>query len=318
MDREVGSRPADVHEARRRRVRTLLMVFVPTAAALVGGAAVAVGSIPSSDGTITACYVTNAETDFNELPLGTVRIVDPSVTTSCPTGETMITWNHQGQPGAQGPQGVQGPQGATGATGPAGPAGTVSSGASTDILMYLAPPNDLGKLNATPVPVGETTQRTSNTTKAFELSSFTLDAMNPATIGSATSGAGAGKVTFQNFQFTKPLDKYSAELFQDLASGTHLAQVEIVIRKPGANGMEDPVVQYLLKTVFLTNIHVSGESRNATETIQGVFGAIQFVLYGQTGSGAPTVSSAGGWSQITNTPVTVPGIGTIRDPRKHK
>ena len=181
-------------------------------------------------------------------------------------------------------------------------------------LMYLAPANNLGKLN--PTPVGEATAPTNaNATKAFDLTSFTLDAMNSASIGSATSGAGAGKVSFQGFEFVKPLDKYSAQLFQDLASGSHLASIEIVVRKPGATGMDVPVVQYLLKTVFLTNIHISGQSRNATETIQGKFGAIQFVLYGQTNSGQSTVSSAGGWSQVTNSPVTVPGIGTIRDTR---
>jgi hypothetical protein len=66
--------------------------------------------------------------------------------------------------------------------------------------------------------------------------------------------------------------------------------------------MDDPLVQYMLHTVLLTNIHISGESRNATETVQG--------------STSPT--SAGGWSQLTNTPVNVPGLGAIRDTRRRK
>ena len=74
----------------------------------------------------------------------------------------------------------------------------------------------------------------------------------------------------------------------------------------------------MLKTVFITNIHWDGASNHATETVQGEFGAIQFVLYGQTKSGQPTPSSQGGWSQVTNQPVTIPGIGTIRDTRKHR
>jgi len=300
-----------------------LKVLVPTVAALGAGAAVAVGQIGGSDATITGCVLTNpGESESTALPVGSLRVIDPTGTiagdTSCDTNaETQITWNQQGPQGQTGPQGPQGPQGTPGATGPAGPAGSVqvSSGSGVDITMLLAPTNDLGKLT----PVGETTiQNQATKTKQFELSSFSLGAMNSLSIGSAATGAGAGKVSFEKFQFVTPLDKYSADLFQDLAAGSHLASVEIVVRKPGANGMEAPVVQYMLKTVFFTDFHVSGDANKATETIQSEFGAIQFVLYGQSNNGTTSVSSAGGWSQVTNSPVTIPGIGTIRDVKKRR
>jgi len=57
--------------------------------------------------------------------------------------------------------------------------------------------------------------------------------------------------------------------------------------------MANPVVQYMLKTVYITNIHWDGASSHATETVQGVFGAIQFVLYGQTKSGLPNADLTG-------------------------
>jgi type VI secretion system secreted protein Hcp len=327
MSREVGGRSADASGRRRRRLSTSMKVLVPTVAALGAGAAIAVGQIGGGNSPITGCVLTNNDGSYR--PVGSLRVIDPTSgstvpgVTSCTTGEQPITWNQTvtetitGPQGPAGPQGTQGPQGATGATGPAGPAGPagsvqVSSGHGVDIVMYLAPANDLGDLT------GETTDTLPPTkTKAFQVSSFELDAQNPITIGSASSGAGAGKATFEKFTFVKPVDKYSAQLFQDLTSGTHLGSVEIVVRRPGANGMENPVAQYMLKTVFFTNIHISGESKNATETIQGVFGAIQFVLYGQTSTGRSTVSSAGGWSQVTNSPVTVPGLGTISNARKH-
>jgi type VI secretion system secreted protein Hcp len=256
-----------------------------------------------------------------------LRVLDPGVNNdnTCFGGEEEITWNQQGPTGSTGPAGPTGPQGnpgppgPAGATGPAGTSGSVSSGGgSEDILMYLAPANDLGKLNST--PLGETTDQTNaGTTKAFELTSFSLGAVNTVSIGSATSGAGAGKTSFQTFQFVKPLDKYSALLFKELSTGTHFASVEIVVRKPGPNGMANPFVQYVLSTVYITNIHWDGASGHATETVQGVFGAIQFVLYGQSNSGQSTPTSQGGWSQVTNKPLpTIPGIGAIRDTRKHK
>lgn len=328
MNREDGPRPVRASWRRGRRFSTSLKVLVPTVVALGAGAAVAVGAAGGSGGTITGCVLTSQESELHTStqPLGSVRILDPSVSndTTCTTDlEETTTWNQQGQTGpastVPGPQGPAGPPGPAGATGPAGTSGSVSSGSgSEDILMYLAPQNDLGKLDA--MPVGEATNPTkAGATKAFELTSFSLGAMKTVSIGSATGGAGTGKVSFQAFQFVKPLDKYSAQLFQDLSSGTHLATVEIVVRKPGPAGMANPLVQYVLKTVFLTSIHWDGASSHATETVQGEFGSIQFVLYGQTQSGQPTPSSQGGWSQLTNQPViSVPGIGTIRDTRKHK
>ncbi len=326
MNREDGKRSVRSFWRRGRRLSASMKVLVPTVAALGVGAAVAVGQIGATGSTYTGCVLTNNASSEFDQPDGSLRVLDPAVTddTSCTSGEEQITWNQQGPQGATGPTGATGPQGipgspgATGATGPAGTSGSVSSGGgSTDILMYLAPPSDLGKLNS--APLGEATNPTNaNTTKAFELTSFSLGAMNTVSIGSASAGAGAGKVSFQSFQFVKPLDKYSAQLFQDLSSGTHLASVEIVVRRPGPTGMANPIVQYVLKTVFITSIHWDGASNHATETVQGEFGAIQFVLYGQTKSGQSTVSSQGGWSQVTNQPVTIPGIGTIRDTRKHK
>ncbi|MGA8719914.1 MAG: type VI secretion system tube protein Hcp [Solirubrobacteraceae bacterium] len=317
MSRGLGSRPADALGRRWRGISTSLKILVPTVAALGAGAAIAVAQIGGSDSTITGCV----QVSTGDGPaVGSLRIIDPAAT-SCTTGETTIAWNEQGPQGATGPTGPQGPAGPAGAAGAQGPAGTapVSSIASADITMVLTPTGNLGQLN--PTPVGETTQKNAGATKAFDLSSFTLDAQNSLAIGSATAGAGAGKVSFQAFSFTKPLDKYSAQLFQDLASGTRIASVEIIVRKPGNDGMDDPIVQYLLKNVGLTNIHISGASKNATETVQGAFQAISFVLYGQNSNGTTPVTSTGGWSQVTNQPVTIPGlgpVGTIRDTHRRK
>ncbi len=319
MSRGLGSRPAHALGRRWRAISTSLKVLVPTVAALGAGAAIAVAQIGGGNSPITGCVQATSTDDGPAV--GSLRIIDPTGTssdpaaTSCTTGETTIAWNEQGPQGATGPTGPQGPAGAAGAQGPAGTAPV----SSADITMVLTPAGNLGQLN--PTPVGETTQKNAGATKAFDLSSFTLDAQNSLAIGSATAGAGAGKVSFQGFSFTKPLDKYSAQLFQDLASGTRIASVEIIVRKPGNDGMDDPIVQYLLKNVGLTNIHISGASKDATETIQGAFQAISFVLYGQNSNGTTPVTSTGGWSQVTNQPVTIPGlgpVGTIRDTHRRK
>jgi type VI protein secretion system component Hcp len=285
--------------------------LLAVAAALSVGGAVAIAA-GGSGGTITGCVLTNQSASEFDQPVGSLRVLEPGVTgdDSCTTtAETQITWNQtgpQGPPGTNGTNGSNGTNGATGLTGPTGPAGpqgapaSVSSGgvSDTDIFMELSPTNDLGKLN--PV-VDETKNAAAN--QQFEISSFTFDTSNTKTIGSSSTGAGAGKVKFEPFQFVKHLDKYSQVLFQDLAAGTVIKQAELVVREPSAKGMNNPVVQYVLKDVFLTDIHVAGQAHTPTETIQGVYGSISFVVYQQNNNGTVKAGQPGGWSQVTNQPV---------------
>jgi type VI secretion system secreted protein Hcp len=314
-----------------RHLRGSWKVVAPTVAALgfgIGGA-VAVGAT-GSDQTITGCYQTSGDNDF-EQPVGALRVInqpdevatDGSATT-CTEGESTITWNQQGTqglqgtpgtPGTPGAQGPVGPQGPTGATGPAGVSASGSgSGSGADVIMELEPTNaNLGSLT----PVGES-QLGSSQNQTFPVSSFDLGATAPTTIGSAAGGAGAGKVTFQKFVVTKPVDKYSSGLFLDLAKGTFLKSAEIIVRKAGANGMAAPYAQYLMKEVAITDIHVSGGSGTPTETIQGEYGAIQFVIYEQMSNGTTKVGSAGGWSQVLNQPVSTGVIGSLTSKRHRR
>lgn len=49
-----------------------------------------------------------------------------------------------------------------------------------------------------------------------------------------------------------------------------IKEAEIIVRKPSGAGRDIPVVQYMLKNVVLTDLHVSGQSRAPTETLQGL------------------------------------------------
>jgi type VI protein secretion system component Hcp len=307
-------------------------ILVPTVAALglgIGGA-VAAGSM-DSDQTITGCYLTPGAT-YTEGggEIGSLRVInqpseltdtaDPGAT-SCGDGEATITWDEQGVPGATGPQGDTGPQGAQGVQGPqgqTGPAGGVSAspGSNTDVIMELTPSNaNLGGLNS--VPVGES-QVSGSQNQEFNLTSFDLGVANTLNIGSATSGAGAGKVTFQPFTVTKTVDKYSSDLFLDLAAGTRVTSAEIIVRKADASGTATPVAQYLMKDVLITSLHVSGTPKQTTETLQGEYGAIQFVFYGQKTDGTTGPVSTGGWNQVKNTSVPTAIAGLTSKRHRHR
>lgn len=94
------------------------------AVALGAGVATAVtaASIPSSDGTITGCYVTASTS------LKTFYLIDKQGGAHCPPGFTEISFNQHGQPGPIGPSGPTGPSGPAGASGSPGAAAAFATG----------------------------------------------------------------------------------------------------------------------------------------------------------------------------------------------
>src|SRR5438094_711398 len=79
------------------------------------------------------------------------------------------------------------------------------------------------------------------------------------TTARATGGAGAGKATFQDFQFTKVSDKASPALFQKCATGEHIKQAVLTARKAGETQQE------FLK-VTLSDLLVSSYQSGGTAT----------------------------------------------------
>jgi len=56
----------------------------------------------------------------------------------------------------------------------------------------------------------------------IEVLSFSWGASNPTTIGSATGGAGAGKIKFNEFSIVKHMDTASPLIFQKICEGSRL------------------------------------------------------------------------------------------------
>jgi hypothetical protein len=81
------------------RGRRLVLAAALTGAAVAAGG-VAYASIPGSDGVISACYLKSGSA---------LKVIDSEK--SCPKGETMLTWNQGGTPGADGSDGADGVSG---------------------------------------------------------------------------------------------------------------------------------------------------------------------------------------------------------------
>jgi type VI secretion system secreted protein Hcp len=132
--------------------------------------------------------------------------------------------------------------------------------------------------------------------QAIDVVSFDWDAENPTTIGSATGGAGTGKVKFNEFTITKTADTASPKLFQTMATGSHFKKAILTVRKAGA---KEPYYEIRFHTVFVTKIANAGDNPNhPMESVSFVYGTLETVARGLTTSEAPAQF---GWDQVTNT-----------------
>ena len=276
---------------RSRLMRVPMKVAIPTAAALGAGAAVgavAIGSIPGSNGVITGCYNTSTVVGAAGPTYGDLRVIDPTKSTqdvpttaySCAQDEATITWNQQGPPGPQGPKGSTGASGKTGAEGSATILGNTNFGitASNKAEVFL-------KLDGIK---GES--QDDNHKGDIDIQSFAFGSEAPVVGSSQSSGAGAGKVTVSTFQIVTRVDKTTPILERDLAIGKVISSGEVDVVHKSANG-ESQVASYKLSDLALKSISIKGERA----TVLGSFKALQITL----GSGKNTVSAK--WNKVQNT-----------------
>ncbi|MBV9234949.1 MAG: type VI secretion system tube protein Hcp, partial [Xanthobacteraceae bacterium] len=99
---------------------------------------------------------------------------------------------------------------------------TISPAVNPDLTYYV----QFTTSDQIPV-IGETQDGTQNST-LYQLNSFSFDIHNTTTIGSATGGAGAGKVTFNPLNLVLSQPSLTPGLFQMVASGAHFTSVDVL------------------------------------------------------------------------------------------
>jgi type VI secretion system secreted protein Hcp len=136
----------------------------------------------------------------------------------------------------------------------------------------------------------------------ISLDSFTMGAMNPATIGSATGGAGGGKVSLSPISVIKKTDKASPILFQNCCSGVHSPTATIALNKAGGSAAVK-YLQYDLKEVFIESISWSGSSGGddtPTESVSLAYGSINVTYTPQKVDGTADAAVVAGWDVKAN------------------
>jgi len=247
-------------------------VALLAAGAVGAGAAIAVASVPDSGNVIHACVQ-----EIGGVPVTqpNVRIIDPNAQpaqtcTSTPGGpsEQAISWN------TTGPQGPAGPPGSVGPQGPEGQTLTINGETFT-----ISGINRTGTVQNTTLPplqgnpgghaVGTLTLGSGRGAVAFNVLAW---GVSPQGTGQS-SGAGGGRKSVSDLRITKVVDKASAKLFQACATGQHIKQATLVVRKAGGK----PYLTIKLDNVLVSSYQQSnGAGGKPTESISLNFTKIEY------------------------------------------
>jgi type VI secretion system secreted protein Hcp len=112
----------------------------------------------------------------------------------------------------------------------------------------------------------------------FDVSAWSFGITQTVSMGSATGGAGAGKVAFDPFSITKVLDKSSPFFFSTLCTGGHYKTVNLLVRKSGVQQKKSGGIYFEIDfyMVFITDIEWAHDDTAPTETITFDYGAMRF------------------------------------------
>ncbi len=135
-----------------------------------------------------------------------------------------------------------------------------------------------------------------------QLRQFSFGTESKLAVGSASSGAGVGKIQFNEFVVEKSVDALSRSLFKMSATGLHLPRVQLYLRDPAVAGGK-PHIAYGFSMVYVSKIDWSAGAGDdqATERVNFVYGGLAVGFYPKTPAGQPASPLQASWNQVTNT-----------------
>jgi len=114
-------------------------------------------------------------------------------------------------------------------------------------------------------------------------------------------GGGAGKVSMQDFHFTHAVDKSSPKLFMSLATGEHIKEATLMVRKSGGDQQE--YLTYKFTDVLVTSLTSAAGAGDPvpTESISLNFSKIEMSYKPQSAEGTRSIPITASWDLKTNT-----------------
>jgi hypothetical protein len=103
---------------------------------------------------------------------------------------------------------------------------------AVDMFLVIPPATGNPPMSADPV-TDQYFKTTFPNAAVVGIRQFSVGAENPASVGSAATGAGTGKAVLTELLIEKSVDTMSRALFALSATGGHLAKMQLYLRKAG-------------------------------------------------------------------------------------
>jgi type VI secretion system secreted protein Hcp len=121
---------------------------------------------------------------------------------------------------------------------------------------------------------GESTDKTHP--NEIQIDSFSWGVSNPTSVGSG--GGGSGKAVPQDYHFTAPVSKASPNLMLACATGRHLPEADLTLRKAGGPGQVEFVKMRLTDCLISTYAHGGSASDGPPEDSFSIaFAKVEFI-----------------------------------------
>jgi len=154
--------------------------------------------------------------------------------------------------------------------------------------------------NALGIPEAKDFAKAAASQNVFEIEDYSLDVEQTLNIGSQSTGAGAGKVTFNPFSITRKIDRASPKFFEKACSGSPFMTAQLGLRKAGAQSSGQFFVLFKFKLVAVKTIAWSHDDETPKETVTFEYGGLQIFYGAQKPDGSLLPTVAGGWNRVQN------------------
>jgi type VI secretion system secreted protein Hcp len=133
----------------------------------------------------------------------------------------------------------------------------------------------------------------------IDVLSYSWGATQSGTFAAGGAG-GSGKVQFNDFTFTQKVNKASPILFQACASGQHIKEATITVRKAGRTQQDYLIIK--LNDVLVSSYQSGGSSGDdlPTESVSMAFAKVEMTYKEQKEDGGSGQTFTGGWDLKAN------------------
>jgi type VI secretion system secreted protein Hcp len=132
----------------------------------------------------------------------------------------------------------------------------------------------------------------------IELVSFSWGVSQSGRGGGAGGGGGAGRANFSDFNFTMRVNKASPQLFLATASGKHIKEANLSVRRAGKAQLEYLKIKFT--DVLVTSFQESAGSDVPDEAVSFNFAKIEVEYTAKGGRGRPSAADQAGWDLQKN------------------